>query len=610
MQNILTNALDAVVEMDYLGKISQWNTQAEKIFGYSSDEVVGKTLSEIIIPTQYREAHEKGMRRFLAIGEGPVLNKRIEISALRRDGSEFPIELAITPIKMGNTIFLASFIRDISDQQKLKREILLKSDALENSLNGFDIVNDRGEFVYANRAYLKMWGYDDLNEIIGTSPVSHCADPTIPLQIIKTLKEKGECDIEFLARRKDGSTFDVRMWSRLAYDSDGKEVYPTTAVDITDRKRFERELMQNKMIADHANMAKSQFLANMSHEIRTPIGVIQGFADLLQESDLLSGDQQKWVDTIRRNARMLTSVIGEILDLSRVESDKLEIESTVFSLPELVDDISSSMRFKAEEKGIAFNISIDDDVPKMIISDPTRLRQILINLIGNAIKFTERGNVKVQFSTHKQKSEAQKLLVFISDTGIGISNEEQTKVFEPFVQADSSTTRRFGGSGLGLAIAKRLAIALKGDLELIESNPGKGSTFKFTFFCSIQNTLEKSQKKPDQENAGINMLAGKKILVVEDSPDNQLLIERYLSNSKAQSFDLILMDIQMPEMDGYDSLKAIKAYGIKTPVIALTAHALTEERNRARQAGFIDYLTKPITKSTLINKMQDILSKS
>ena len=624
LRSIFDNALDAVVGMDDRGLITHWNAQAEKIFGYSTDEAIGKSMSEAIIPQKHREGHEKGMKHYLATGHGPVLNRRIEITAIRKSGLEFPIELSIAPIILDEQRFFAGFLRDISDQQKLKQELLLKSDALENSLNGFDIVDEQGKFLYANRAYLAMWGYENLEEILGTSPASHCADPGMPEKIVRTLKEKGECDIEFVAKRKDGSTFDVRMWARLARDSNGVEVYPATAIDITERKMIERTLQESKETAEKANQAKSQFLANMSHEIRTPIGVIQGFADLLDEQEGLAPEQRQWVQMIRRNTRLLTSVIGEVLDLSRVEADKLEIENVVFSLAEVIDEIGAGLRLKAEERGIALQISMDADVPSKVISDPTRLRQILINLIGNAIKFTQRGSVRVRVSKRIDQDSKTHVVVVIADTGIGMTIEQQKKVFEPFVQADSSMTRRFGGTGLGLAIAKRLAVALKGDVRLLQSTPGKGTTFELTFCCAAENDGKLVESGGVERSYTRDELKTKRLLLVEDSPDNQFLIQSFLSDSgvhivtanngregveKALSepFDLVLMDIQMPEMDGYEALKALRSHGITIPIIALTAHALKEERERARDQGFTGYLTKPITKMVLMKTIASML---
>lgn len=623
MRNVLEYSLDAIIEMDDEGIITHWNSQAEKIFGYNQNEAVGLKMSETIIPHNYRKAHENGLKRFLKQGESKILNRRIEITAMRRDQTEFPVELSVTPIQVHGKTLFAGFIRDITEQQKLKRDLLMKSNALENSLNGFNIVDESGKFVYANNAYLRMWGYDNYDEIHGTSPIAHCADPSIPEKIIKNLKEKGEYEIEFSARRKNGSTFDVRMWSHLAHDSEGKEVYPTTSVDITDIKLAQEQLNESKESAEKANQAKSQFLANMSHEIRTPIGVIQGFADLLNEYEDLPDEQLQWVNSISRNARLLTNVIGEILDLSRVEANMLESEPAVFSLSDLVDDINATMQFKAEEKGIHLRIELDPNVPQKIYTDPTRLRQILINLIGNSIKFTVRGTVTVQVSMNSLKPNTLNFL--ISDTGIGIDPEKQEKIFEPFVQGDSSMTRRFGGAGLGLAISKRLAKVLSGDIQLIKSSPTEGTVFLLTIAISADKikdrTLLPFKKKTDFQNCFV----GKKLLLVEDSPDNQLLIQRLLFSSGAEiklanngsegvkkvlneDFDLILMDIQMPEMDGYEALKTIRSHGHTLPVIALTAHAFQEERENAQFAGFNDYLTKPITKDLLLQKIYNTIN--
>jgi PAS domain S-box-containing protein len=621
LRNIIYFALDAVIGMDDRGVVTQWNPQAEKIFGFTEAEAIGKNVTETIIPFRNRELYEDGMRRYLDTGdEGRAINKRIEISAINKNGIEFPVEVSITPLKTGDRTFFAAFIRDISNQQILQRDLVLKSDALENSLNGFDIVNEQGEIVYANRAYLNMWGFDSLSEVVGTSPAGHCADPETPLKIIKALKEKGECEIEFVGKRKDGSTFDVRMWARLAHDKSGNEVYPSTSVDITELKRVENELRESKEAAERASLAKSQFLANMSHEIRTPIGIIQGFADLLSESKKLPEEQREWVQTILQNTRLLSNVIGEILDLSRVEAGMLELEIVSFKLADVLEDIRTSMLFKAQEKGINFTISVGEDVPEYINSDPTRLRQLFINLIGNAIKFTDRGSVEVFVS--RDPVLHSKMSVVVKDTGIGMTPEQQKKVFEPFVQADSSMTRRFGGTGLGLAISKRLAKAMQGDVRLVESAKGKGTTFEATFCCSASAKSHVPQPKP----AAIpGELKNKKLLLVEDSPDNRFLIQRFLADSGAtvmtanngregaekaftQEFDLILMDIQMPEMDGYESLRAIRAKGFTKPIIALTAHALREERERAQREGFDDYLTKPVTKAGLIEKISRVLS--
>lgn len=244
--------------------------------------------------------------------------------------------------------------------------------------------------------------------------------------------------------------------------------------------RAEEDLVLARDAAESASRAKSQFLENMSHEIRTPIGVIQGFADLLDESNGLAKEQRQWVKTIQRNTQLLSNVIGEILDLSKVESDRLEVENVDFSLKDLADDIRSGLGLKASEKGLTLRVQLDPDLPGMVRSDPTRLRQVLINLIGNAIKFTHHGHVDVRFHRSPDPESSTHLSITVSDTGIGMTTEQQARVFDAFVQADSSMTRRYGGTGLGLSISKRLAKALHGDLKLIRSQPGVGSTFCLT----------------------------------------------------------------------------------------------------------------------------------
>jgi signal transduction histidine kinase/CheY-like chemotaxis protein len=380
------------------------------------------------------------------------------------------------------------------------------------------------------------------------------------------------------------------------------------------------DLKKAKEEAEAASHAKSQFLANMSHEIRTPLGIILGFSELGLESLENPQEAANYLKAINRNAHELSKLIGEILDLSKVEANKLEAEKLAFSWISLLEEVCGLLRVKAEEKGIRLHLSIEHPVPNMIESDPTRLRQILINLIGNAVKFTSRGVVQVKASARfEEKLDQYCLQIQVKDSGIGISPDQQKVLFQPFSQADNSMTRKFGGTGLGLVLSKQIAQALGGNLVLLESRPGLGSVFLCTLYS---RKLEQMSLLPQKQKdvLGLN-LRHLNLLVVDDSIDNQILIQHYLRPTGARisvanngleavnratqdSFDLILMDIQMPVMDGFRALTELRAQGFAKPIVAITAHALKEEQERAFKAGFNDYLTKPISKSQLVTVLQ------
>ena len=367
--------------------------------------------------------------------------------------------------------------------------------------------------------------------------------------------------------------------------------------------------------ADVANMAKTQFLANISHEIRSPLGVIEGFADLLSESDTLSLHHRQWARHIRRNSRQLLRIIGDVLDISKIEAEKIECEHIPISLTDLLADVETAVRPLAMDKGIALRFH-QKNLPALILSDSTRLRQILLNVIGNAIKFTLAGRVTVKAAYAAD----QGFTVEIRDTGIGIPLPQQKRIFEPFIQGDLSTSRRFGGSGLGLAISKRLAHALGGDLVLKESNPALGSVFLFTLNCESMQ-LEDPALLPVTESKAKHELDGMRVLLVDDSADNQELIRQLLIHAGAavdvagtgmagirmamnHDYNVVLMDIQMPELDGFQTVSLLRSQGYKRPIAALTAHALSSEKDRAAGRGFDEYLTKPIDRPTLIESLK------
>ncbi len=364
--------------------------------------------------------------------------------------------------------------------------------------------------------------------------------------------------------------------------------------------------------AESANQLKSLFLANMSHEIRTPLGVILGFAEALKDPQMSTADRTNYLEIIERTGKNLSRIINDILDISKVESGHLEVDSTTFPLQELIDELQILFQLQAQERGNVMRFLIEPAAPLTVFSDRVRLQQILMNLISNALRFTHQGEITVTCSFHNTTWQFR-----VTDTGIGLDEEQKKRLFTLFSQADQSTTRKYGGTGLGLVLSKRLAQILGGDVILETTNLNQGSAFVATI--SESNTSKDKLTKTEKTlaNGSVENLRGKHVLVVDDSEENQILLRFYLTKAgiEVQSaangamgvekalkddFDLILMDIQMPIMDGYTATKTLRAAGYNKPIIALTANAMKEDRERSIASGCHDYLTKPINSTRLL----------
>lgn len=390
-------------------------------------------------------------------------------------------------------------------------------------------------------------------------------------------------------------------------------------------KNREIEFQYAKEAAEAANSAKSEFLANMSHEIRTPLGAVLGFAELMLDQGLTDKEKLNAVEVIKRNGRLLSNIINDILDLSKVEAGKLEIENMRTSLKELFSDINSLLNIEAAKKDIRLTIRSIGDLPQYIETDPLRLRQVLLNVVGNAIKFTDSGSVDVTIQVIPDVTHSLKLAFVVSDTGRGLSPEQVERIFSPFAQADASITRKYGGTGLGLILSKKLAKALGGDVVLNHSTPGVGSTFTITIDAGkikfSEHGLDTRESQSADNSKIKNQVTGLKVLIVDDNADNQFLIQRLLklegiqvdiatggrdgvTKAKEFDFDAVLMDLQMPEMDGYEAMRELRKIGYKKPIIAVTAHALKEEYDRCIASGFNDHISKPIDRSTLIKSLE------
>lgn len=405
-----------------------------------------------------------------------------------------------------------------------------------------------------------------------------------------------------------------------------------TCTDIHDRKMAEMKLIEAEKQANAASLSKTSFLANMSHEIRTPMNAILGFTELMLDKEQSPDERVACIHTVQRNARQLLKIIDEILDISKVESGRLQIERVETNIASLLEDVRSLMRLPALDKELNFTVELKTDIPRKVITDPTRLRQILLNLVGNAIKFTHRGYVKVEVEWYRHTDKgSNRLQCYISDSGVGIKPDNASRLFQAFMQEDSATTRNFGGTGLGLALSRQLARAMHGDVTLEYSEQDKGSRFMVDieaeptvntdFVQSIESDFIKKETVFLKE--GEKRLEGMNVLLVEDVQDNQNLMVHFLGMAgarvdvanngkegvqKAMSghYDAVLMDIQMPVLDGYEATRQLREKGFKVPIIALTAHALNEEREKSLRMGCDGHLSKPISFEELVSNLAEL----
>jgi signal transduction histidine kinase/CheY-like chemotaxis protein/HPt (histidine-containing phosphotransfer) domain-containing protein/PAS domain-containing protein len=466
---------------------------------------------------------------------------------------------------------------------------------------------------YQNRENLRCW------EVAGT----FCGGE-VQGQFAKKFGTCTLCEVYKSARANPvldlGETFN----SMVAILKDRHEELEKAAFQL--EQAIERA---NLMAAEavQANAAKSEFLANMSHEIRTPMTAILGYTDLLSDPSISPSDRDNHVAVIRRNGEHLLELINDILDISKIESGKFVMDVQECSLPSLIADVISMMRVRTEQHSISLSVEYETEIPETVCTDGARVRQALVNLIGNAVKFTERGGVRVAASFLPAWRDGRPAVrVKVIDTGIGIGEEKLAQLFQPFVQADASTSRRYGGTGLGLAISRHFAELLGGEL-VAESTAGTGSTFTLTIPTGSMDgvrMLENPAEAVHSEAAGLSLpaigekfLAGIRVLLAEDGPDNQRLIRLILStagaevelasdgheavsNASSGSYDVVLMDIQMPVMDGYEATRTLRLQGYAGPILALTAHAMTGDRDKCLASGCTDHLTKPIDRGRLI----------
>ncbi len=633
---------DAVISVDMQGCIMDMNRSAEILTGFQSNEVSGRSIDEIIRlkDNTTKQRIENPVHKVKNTGE--CINIANNTILTSREGKEINIADSCTPIKnnKGETIGAVLIFRDVSEEyqqkQRLKESENFQRTLMESVNTGIALIDVETETIeYINSAGAEILGQEK-EKIIGSSCHSFlCLEESD----FYALKDEGKeiIDESFLLTTYTGEKVSV-LRSAKKIVINGKEKILNTFVDISKEKQIEEKLRvtnqqlknivqeANKlaMEAGIANVAKSEFLANMSHEIRTPMNAIIGMTSLLLDSELLL-QQRHYAEVIQSSSESLLSIINDILDFSKIEAGKLNLEEIDFDLISLLEDFSNVMAVKASEKQLELIIFSEDDVPNLVVGDPGRLRQILTNLVGNAIKFTSRGEVKVQVTCTENTDEDVLLKFIVKDTGIGIPEDKVGQLFQKFVQVDASTTRKFGGTGLGLAISRELAELMGGSIG-VESEYGKGSTFWFTV------RMKKQKKVSHNELIFPEDLQDVRILIVDDNVSNREILRirlkswgarpeeapdafnalKILKTAKKENnpFQLCIIDMQMPEMDG-ETLGKIIATDKElsnTILVMLTSIGIRGDVRKYEEIGFSAYLTKPIRHRELFDVLTTLLS--
>ncbi|MGE3913765.1 MAG: PAS domain S-box protein, partial [Chloroflexota bacterium] len=658
----LDHAANAVMIVDRAGKIVWVNPAFTTLTGYSAEEAIGQTPA-MLHADGHAGASEPSMRALLA--EGRVWHGELQVR--RKDGTVFTDETMVTPVRdeRGEITHYIGIKQDISNRKAAEAHLAASRDFLQHVLDAVAdpvfVKDDQYRWLLGNAAY---WDFHKLSPgwMLGKTVYDLCppalAD-SFTSQDALVMRTGETSETQETINDGLGRTRTVLTKKSRLTDADGRSVLVGIVRDITERQRAEEDLARANreleaaaerarelaVAASAADRAKSEFLAAMSHEIRTPMNGVIGMISLLLDTSL-TAEQHEYAETIRASAEALLIIVNDILDFSKIEAGRLAIESQPFTLPDLMHEVADLLGPEARRRRLALTVQIDPALPVEVTGDAGRVRQVLLNLAANALKFTPSGQVTLTASCAQRGDMPAQIVIAVEDTGIGIAPEQLGRLFERFSQADASTTRKYGGTGLGLAISRQL-VELMGGVIGVQSQPGKGS--RFWFSVPLQPCRPEAASLPDTAPANAEYTASShtasphaasppqgdtatprpreqdasgqpRILLVEDNRVNQRVATRMIerlglavdvaSNGREaltavgqRQYDLVLMDCQMPELDGYAATAAIRATETpasrRLPIVAMTAAAMQGDRERCMAAGMDDYLSKPISRGSL-----------
>lgn len=631
---IFDNSAAAITVTDKYERIMAWNPFAEKMLGMSKEDLFNKSIKELYPPHEWQRLCSFHIRRRGMLSD-------IETRIYKKDGSLLDVNMSISILKDTRGHFTGSIgiMRDITHQKIAERKIKESENKiriiLDNSAAGITLTDENERIVSWNSYTEQLLGYKKRDLYLMPVSSLYPSREWAKIRSENIRKTGSKHHLETKVITKIGREIDIDLSINVLKDANGNILGSVGIMqDITEQKKFQQMLLKAKLAAEEANNAKSLFLANISHEVRTPMSTIIGMIDSTLDTSL-DDEQKDNLKIAKEAADNLLSLLNDILDLSRVEAGKINLECIEFNLPHIVQSVCKGLLVLARNKDLELFWHIDPDVPELLEGDPVRLRQVLVNLINNAIKFTHKGKIQTRIKVHFMGEEECQLIFSVADTGIGIPKDKQEIIFNVFTQADDSTTRRYGGTGLGLAISKRLVEMMRGKIW-VESEECQGSTFYFLTVFKYKkkipvviNIPKEGMVATQDRSSSLKDMRNLRILLAEDNLVNQKITVRILEKQgwsvktvvngqevldilNHESFDLVLMDSQMPVLDGLETTRLIREDEKKTgkyiPIVALTARAMEEDRQRCLAAGMDDYVAKPIDRIKLFEVIENIFN--